>query len=209
MVGSSLKSTPAAQSLGMSDFSLDFERFYDSTKATEYKESVAPYSRAPHHSFDEGFVNTGSHIIIRPDSTLPDRLSSTLPPSEIGRAEAERIRLGNSHAASLDPKVKSPVKLPTRPDHAKTGYLAPPRRRVHGTGHASPSPSASSRENSALPYEQDYCSTVLFTVPPNSWRDRVQYQLLELDQDLVYRSKPSTVWNQVSFTRDRQNTLRH
>lgn len=200
---------PAAQSLGMSDFSLDFEQFYNPTKATTYRESIPPDSGARTSSFDESFVDTGSHIIIHPDSTLPDHSSSTLPPSEIGRAETERIRLGKPHAASLRPKVKSPIKLPTKPSHAKTGYLAPPRRRIAGTRLVSPSPSASSREDSAPPSEQDYSSTVLFTVQSNSWRDRVQYQLPVSDEDLPYGSKPSAVWNQVSFTRNRQNTLLH
>lgn len=208
MIGSSMKSTPAAQSLGMSDFARDFEETYAPTNATTYRESIPPYLGARTSSFDESFVDTGSHIIVHPDSTLPDHSSSTLPPSEIGRAEKERRRLGNNSAASLDPKVKSPAKLPTKPVLAKTRYLAPPRRRRPGTKPVSPSPSASSREDSAPPCEQDYSSTVLFTVSPKPWGNKLQYQLSVLDQDLVHNSKPSTAWNQVRFTRNRQNTLR-
>jgi hypothetical protein len=206
MYGSSLKSMPPAQDPGMSDFARDFEENYAPTNATAYRESIPPYSGAPTSSFDGSFVDTGSHIIVHPYSTLPDHSSSAIPPLEIGRAERERRRLGNSHAASLDQKVKSPFKLPSEHVPVKTGYLAPPRRGVPGTGHVSPTPSASSREDSA-PCEQDYSSKVLFTVPPFSWRDSGQYQLPVSDEDLIYRSKPSAVWNQVSFTRSRHTTL--
>lgn len=209
MVGSSSKSTPAAQSLGMSDFARDFEENYAPTNATAYRESIPPYSGEPTSSFDESFVDTRSHIIVQPCSTLPDHSSSAIPPSEIGRAEKERRRPGNAQEASFDPKVKSSVKLPSVPVHVKPGYLAPPRRRNPGTRLVSPSPSASSREDSALPCEQDYSSTVLFTVLPNSWGDKLQHQLPSFDQDLHHKLKPSTVWNQVSFTRNRQNTLRY
>lgn len=206
LVGQSLKSTPAAQSLGMSDFALDFEDTYAPTNATAYRESTTSYSGALNHSFDESFANTGARII-HPDSTLPDHSSSAIPPSEIGRAETERIRLGNAQEASFNPEDKSPVELLPGLAPVKTGYLAPPRRRVPGTGHVSPSPSAASREYLAPPSEQDYCSTVLFTVRPNSRGDKSQYQLPTFDQDLDHRSKPSTVRNQVSCTRNRQNTL--